>query len=135
MMTTPTHSASQGSVLGPSIRFKGELHADEDLEIHGHVEGAITNSKYLTVGREGRVKAHIKGHIVAVEGTVEGDVTAETSVAVTATGQLKGDIRAPSVSIVDGADFNGSVLMSTNKAGRSSRPTEQPVAKATVAER
>lgn len=133
-MTTPTHSSNQGSVLGPSIRFKGELHADEDLEIHGHVEGSITNSKYLTVGREGHVKAHIKGHIVAVEGSVEGDVTAETSVAVTATGQLKGDIRAPSVSIVDGADFNGSVLMSTNKAARSSKPAEQP-AKAAVAEK
>jgi len=62
-------------------------------------------------------------------------VTAETSVAVTATGQLKGDIRAPSVSIVDGADFNGSVLMGTNKAARSSRPAEQPVAKAAVTEK
>jgi cytoskeletal protein CcmA (bactofilin family) len=126
-MTTPTQAGKQGSVLGPSIRFKGELHADEDLEIHGTVVGSITNSKYLTIGSEGKVTADIKGHIVAVEGSVEGDVTAETSVAVTATGRLKGDIHAPSVSIVDGADFNGSVLMSTNKTARASKPVEQPV--------
>lgn len=127
-MTTSIQGGSQGSVLGPTIRFKGELTAGEDLEIHGQVEGTITNSKYLTVGREGRVKAHIKGHIVAVEGVVEGDVTAETSVAVTATGQLKGDIRAPSISIVDGADFNGSILMGASKAARVAKP-EAPATK------
>jgi cytoskeletal protein CcmA (bactofilin family) len=127
-MTPSIQGSSQGSVLGPSISFKGELIAGEDLEIHGQIQGSITNTKYLTIGREGRVKAHIKGHIVAVEGVVEGDVTAETSVAVTATGQLTGDICAPSVSIVDGADFNGSIIMGPNKVARAARP-EAPVTK------
>ncbi|MFT3905180.1 MAG: polymer-forming cytoskeletal protein [Steroidobacteraceae bacterium] len=117
----PSNSSNENvSVLGPTLRFKGELHADEDLQIHGHVEGTITHTKYLTVGRDGHVKADIQGHIIAVQGTVEGDLTAETSVAITDTGHLTGDIRAPSISINDGADVNGKVTMETVKT---SRPT------------
>jgi len=99
------------SVLGPTVRFKGELQADEDLQILGHVEGTIKHTKYLTIAREGHVKANIEGHIVVVDGTMEGDLRADTSVAVTQTGRLTGDIRAPSISVNDGAAFNGKVAM------------------------
>ncbi|HYM42838.1 MAG TPA: polymer-forming cytoskeletal protein [Steroidobacteraceae bacterium] len=104
-----------GSVLGPTLRFKGELTAGEDLLIEGQIAGSIRHSRRLTIGRQGHVKAQIEGHIVSIAGTVEGDVQAQTSVAVMETGRLSGDIRAPSVSIVDGADFNGNVIMDTSK--------------------
>jgi len=125
-MPTPSNSSNENvSVLGPTLRFKGELHADEDLQIHGHVEGSITHTKYLTIGRDGHVKADIQGHIIAVQGTVEGDLTAETSVAITDTGHLTGDIRAPSISINDGADVNGKVTMESVKPSRPSTPSHR----------
>lgn len=106
------------SILGPTLRFKGELHAEEDLMIRGHVEGSITHSQKLTICREGNVRADIEGQTISVEGTVEGDLVATTSVTVTQTGRLTGDVRAPSVSIVEGANFNGSVVMATSSAAR-----------------
>jgi len=123
------------SILGPSLRFKGELHADEDLMIRGEVEGSITHSQRLTICREGRVKADIKGQVVAVEGTVEGDVSATTSVALMETGQLTGDLCAPSVSIVEGANFNGSVVMEPGKPARSTRQSDGRPAQSTEAVR
>jgi cytoskeletal protein CcmA (bactofilin family) len=114
----------QASILGPTLRFKGELHADEDLMIRGQIEGSITHSQRLTICREGHVKAGIKGQVIVVEGTVEGDLNATTSVAVMETAHLTGDVSAPSVSIVEGATFNGSVLMETGKTARSSRQSD-----------
>ena len=115
----------QVSILGPTLRFKGELHADEDLMIHGQIEGSITHSQHLTVCRDGRVKADIHGSVIAVEGHVEGDLEGSTSVAIMDTGNLKGDVRAPSVSIVDGASVNGSVTMkATGKPARSHRQSD-----------
>lgn len=114
----------QVSILGPTLRFKGELHADEDLMIRGQIEGSITHSQRLTICREGHVKAGIKGQVIVVEGTVEGDLNAATSVAVMETAHLTGDVSAPSVSIVEGAIFNGSVLMETGKTARSSRQSD-----------
>ena len=115
-----------GSILGPSLRFKGELTAAEDLLIEGQVVGSIKHSRRLTIGKNGQVKAQIEGHIVSIAGTVEGDVQAQTSVSVMESGRLTGDVRAPSVSIVDGADFNGNVIMDTSKRARGTgRDTEK----------
>lgn len=117
------------SILGPTLRFKGELHAEEDLMIRGHVEGSITHTSKLTVCREGNVKADIQGQVIAVEGTVDGDLAATTSVTVTQTGRLTGDVRAPSVSIVEGANFNGNVVMASSSAtARAQRPDGQSAA-------
>ncbi len=119
-MSIASNNGTDGaSVFGPTVRFKGRLRADEDLQIHGLVEGSITHTKYLTIASTGHVKADINGHIVVVEGTVEGDLAAETSVAVTQSGHLKGDVRAPSISINDGADIKGKVSMEAARPGRS----------------
>ncbi len=63
-------SAERTSVLGPTLRFKGELHADEELLIRGHIEGSITHSQRITVCSEGVVKADIRAQTIVVEGTV-----------------------------------------------------------------
>jgi hypothetical protein len=48
--------------------FKGELSADEDLIIEGHIEGTIAHhKKHLTVGEQGRVKGDIFCARIAVE--------------------------------------------------------------------
>lgn len=123
-MSTAKNEAYPASILGATLRFKGELHADEDLLIKGQIEGSIGNSKRLTVGREARVKASIRGHIVAIEGSVEGDVTAETSVALLAGCRLKGSVHAPSIGIAAGAEVDGKVRMDADHATPVLTPTD-----------
>jgi len=124
-MGNPYDTATERtSVLGPTLRFKGELHADEELLIRGQIEGSITHTQRITVCAEGIVKASIRAQIIAVEGTVEGDLQAEKSVQVKETARLKGNIHAPSVSIVDGAQFNGNVMMDVGKRASALAPHE-----------
>jgi cytoskeletal protein CcmA (bactofilin family) len=119
-MGNPYDTANERtSVLGPTLRFKGELHADEELLIRGTIEGSITHSQRLTVCPEGTVKANIRAQMISIEGTVEGDLHAEKSVKVSDSAHLKGNIHAPSVSIVEGAQFNGSIVMDGTKAAKS----------------
>jgi cytoskeletal protein CcmA (bactofilin family) len=107
--------AARTSVLGPTLRFKGELHADEELMVRGQIEGSITHSQRITVCEEGIVKANIRAQTIVVEGTVEGDLQAEKSVQIKETARLKGNVHAPSVSITEGAQFNGGVAMDVAK--------------------
>lgn len=111
----------QPSILGPTLHFKGELHADEDIVIRGRIEGSITHTQRLTICRDGHVKANIQGHVIAVEGVVHGDLHASTSVAIMETGHLTGDVQAPSVSIVEGANVNGIVTMDGSRTAARSR--------------
>ena len=115
-MANPYDSATERtSVLGPTLRFKGDLHAEEELLIQGQIEGSITHTQRVTICAGGAVKANIRAQIIAVEGSVEGDLHAEKAVQIKDTAVLKGNVHAPSVSIIDGAHFNGNISMDPGK--------------------
>ena len=122
-MSDPYDTASERmSVLPPTLKFKGELSAEEDLLIQGTVEGTIHHTQRVTVGKEGTVKANIRAQVIKVEGHVEGDLHAERSVFVGESGNLRGNIHAPSVSIVEGSRFNGAVDMESRRAAGVQQP-------------
>lgn len=125
-MSNPYDNASERvSVLGPTLQFKGELHADEELLIKGRIEGSITHSQRITVCPEGTVTANVRALMIVVEGTLTGDLQAEKSVMVRETARLRGNITAPSVSIVEGAQFNGGIDMDKKVAAVESPAAER----------
>ena len=118
-MSNPYNSATdRASVLGPTLYFKGDLSAEEDLLIQGRVEGTITHTQRLTVGPQGTVKANIRAQLIIVEGTVDGDLTADKSVFVKEGAKVIGNIFAPTVSILEGASFSGRIDMDGKKSGQ-----------------
>jgi cytoskeletal protein CcmA (bactofilin family) len=121
-MSNPYNSATdRASVLGPTLFFKGDLSAEEDLLIQGRVEGSITHTQRLTVGAQGTVKANIRAQLIVVEGTVDGDLQAEKSVFVKETAKVRGNIYSPAVSILEGACFSGNIDMDGKKPVQSSK--------------
>ncbi|HLW24517.1 MAG TPA: polymer-forming cytoskeletal protein [Steroidobacteraceae bacterium] len=118
-MSNPYNSATdRASILGPTLFFKGELSAEEDLLIQGRVEGSISHTQRLTVGPQGTVKANVRAALIVVEGTVDGDLHADRSVIVKDTATVCGNIHSPSVSIMEGANFTGNIDMGGRKAAQ-----------------
>lgn len=117
-MSNPYETAKQKktSILGPTLRFKGELSAEEDLLIQGRIEGSIKHSSSLTIGEEGHVKANIAAEYIAVEGKVDGDMSGSQSVVIRDTADIDGNIYSPVVTLLEGATFNGSIDMSGKTA-------------------
>jgi len=101
----------QVTTLGKTLFFKGTLFADEDMVLLGRVEGAIEHTGNLTVGVGGMVAGDVVARTVTIKGTVEGDIEASESVLVALGAVVKGDIKAPRISIVEGAEFNGAIVM------------------------
>jgi cytoskeletal protein CcmA (bactofilin family) len=104
-------AAAKACVLGPTVRFRGELTASEDLILHGSVEGSITHEQCLTIGPEGSVKGDIRARVIVVDGRIDGDLYATESVNIRATGKVRGNVCAPSVGILEGAFFEGQIDM------------------------
>jgi cytoskeletal protein CcmA (bactofilin family) len=103
---------TQMANIGKSLQIKGELSGNEDLTIDGSVEGKILlNGHNLAIGQSGRVVAEVGAKTVVVGGDLKGNIAAEDKVEVSATGSMKGDIRAPRVVLADGARFKGSIDM------------------------
>lgn len=105
------NSQDKMSVLGPTLTFKGELSAEEDLMLKGRVEGSIRHTASLRIGHEGSVKGDIKAKYITVEGRVEGDLYANASVSVKESANVKGNIYSPTVGLIEGAQFKGSIDM------------------------
>jgi len=109
-------AAPRASVLGPTLRFRGELSAQEDLLVQGSVEGSITHTQSLTIGTDGTMKGDIRARVIIIDGKVDGDLYATESVNIRATARVKGNVFAPRIAIQDGAFFQGQVEMQPSGA-------------------
>lgn len=116
-MSNPYETAKEksASVLGPTLKFKGKLTAEEDLLIQGEIQGSIKHTSRLTIGKEGKIKADVTAEYIAVEGSVKGDLKSSQSVTIHESADIDGNIYSPTVSLLEGAKFNGTIDM-TGKA-------------------
>ncbi len=100
------------AVIGPKIRFKGELIGEEDLLVQGQVDGTIDLKDHnLTVGEQGLVKANVLAKTIIIEGAVEGDIYGKDRISIKSSSNVKGNLVADRVTLEDGAKFKGSIDM------------------------
>ncbi len=118
----PTTRSRTPATIGPSIQISGDVLVigNEDVRIEGRVEGTISLSdNILTVGKEGQIKATINARAVFVEGKVEGDLNGAEQVVVHHSGNVRGNIVAPRVTLEDGCKFKGSIDMDVESSAAS----------------
>ena len=109
---TPPRRSKNVSVIGPTLVFKGELSADEDLVIQGCIEGTIDHhNNHLTVGKQGRVMADIHASSVIVEGKLVGDIHSEGLVSLAKGADFNGNIYCGRITMEDGARIKGTIDM------------------------
>lgn len=107
------------SRLGPTFSLKGEISGDEDLIIDGFFQGKINlGSHNIVLERTGKLQADIHARNVTILGKMEGNIYASGKVFISKEAQMTGDISAFRISIMDGAQFKGSVKMSSSTPKR-----------------
>jgi cytoskeletal protein CcmA (bactofilin family) len=126
------------AMIGPSIKIKGEVTGDEDLEIQGKVEGTINLGNHeVSVGQSGQVSADIQANVVTIDGEVTGDISGNEKVVISRSGNVRGNIIAPRVTLEDGAIFKGSIDMDPGEpaSGKVSLAPQQPANTPTAEEK
>ncbi|UTW45994.1 polymer-forming cytoskeletal protein [bacterium SCSIO 12696] len=110
--TSVTSPSRACAMIGSTIHIKGDISGGENLVIDGKVDGTIDLSAHeLSVGSSGTVKADITAKTVRIDGEVQGDISGHEKVTVSKTGNVRGNIVAPRVTLEDGAKFKGSIDM------------------------
>ncbi|MFH0764458.1 MAG: polymer-forming cytoskeletal protein [Candidatus Omnitrophota bacterium] len=90
-----------------SLVFKDPV----NLKINGRFEGTLNTKGNLMIGEHAAVNADIIGDSVIIAGKVNGNVYAAKELKLIAPGCVVGDIRAPLLSIAEGAVFEGRCSM------------------------
>lgn len=99
-------------MIGQSIVIKGTVSGEEDLVIQGRVEGTVELGAHeVAIGQSGKVSADITARVVRIDGEVTGDIRGHEKVVISKSGNVRGNIVAPRVTLEDGAIFKGSIDM------------------------
>jgi len=109
---TPVGSTNQTqyTMIGKSIRIKGEIAASDPVYIYGSVEGTIDAPAHrVTVGKEGTVKADISAREVVIMGDVCGKIQSDERVEIRSEGSLLGNLATKRLSVEEGAVLQGTI--------------------------
>lgn len=118
------------TTIGASLTITGEITSNEDVTIHGTLNGKISmQGGALLVAPTANVSAEAKGSRVTIHGAFSGDVTAAERVELSSTANVTGTVMAPNVILQDGAVFNGMMEVAGRTKGKAEKVFE-PHAKA-----
>jgi len=98
--------------IGPAIRVVGDLYAEQDLILHGRIDGGVDLPNHaLSVAQRARLEGPTFARIVSVSGTIVGDITASELVELLPGAVVEGNITAPRLYVDEAAWFRGRVEM------------------------
>lgn len=101
---------SQYTMIGKSVRIKGEIVASDPVYIYGSVEGSISAPAHrVTIGKEGTVKADITAREVVIMGDVCGKLHSDERIEIRGEGSLLGDLSTKRLCVEEGAVLQGTI--------------------------
>jgi len=114
----PSSSTARNlACLGSTLKIKGEISGDEDLQIDGKVEGPISLPGHrLTIGRTAQLNSEVTAGEVIIYGTAAGNLSARDRVEIKKDAEVMGDITTARITVEDGASFKGRIEIEPAKA-------------------
>ncbi len=112
------------TVIGPSIRVKGNFHGEGDIVIEGNVEGSVKTNNYLLVGNKAKIAADIEAGNAQIGGDITGNIKVKGYLELTSSAKINGNIETSEISIEKGAILNGKCIM-TKQASSANQKTKE----------
>lgn len=97
------------TIIGPSIKVKGNFHGQGNIVIEGVVEGEIKTKKNILVGNKAKIIANISAAEAKIGGSITGNLIINGYLEILATAIIIGDISTQKISIEKGAIINGNI--------------------------
>jgi cytoskeletal protein CcmA (bactofilin family) len=117
-------AAKDVAVIGEEASFSGTFKG-QDLLVLGRFDGQIEVRGRLRVGPKGHAKATVRAVAVEVEGEVEGDVRCE-SMSLMPTARVRGTFVAKRLAVQEGALVEGSINSSSGRPADTPPPAPAP---------
>lgn len=102
-------------LVGKGVVYDGSFEAEGAARIDGTVNGDVTVSGRLVLGREAVVKGNITADSILLGGEVQGNVSVTDRADLLSTAKLQGDLAAGVLVIDRGAFFCGQCRMIESK--------------------
>jgi cytoskeletal protein CcmA (bactofilin family) len=116
---------SISTLISEGCILDGNLKAPAFARIDGQVTGDVMVDEGLILGEKGSIMGNIITKEMVVYGTVTGNIQT-SSLEIKATGKVSGEIRTQTLSVENGAVYNGSLSMTQNNKLAQSHKLSKP---------
>lgn len=93
--------------IATGTTIQGNFNAQSNIRLEGIIEGDVQCKGRIVLSKEARITGDVQCYTMICEGQIEGNVTAQDSVHLLGTANLKGNLIYRSLQIDQGAVFNG----------------------------
>lgn len=97
--------------------IEGELHFEDTFRIDGKLTGGIVSNGDLFIGEKGDVEGDIRVRRIFISGKLRGSLEASEVVEITSKGRVTARLNTPSLTVEEGAFFEGYCSMSAEESG------------------
>ena len=113
--------------FGKNLKIKGRVSGNGNIIILGALDGEFNLKGRVKIAQPAKIKGEVKADVISVNGNVRGSLVARERVHLDQTARIEGQINTPSLSITEGAFFDGEVTMS-GRSPQASKPADADAA-------
>jgi cytoskeletal protein CcmA (bactofilin family) len=99
------------SIIGGQTEVTGDLDVKGTLQVDGLVKGRV-KADCVVLSESSRIKGDVVANKIIVSGRVEGNLRAEEVIEIMPKGKVIGDVVTNRISVAEGGELNGNVVMS-----------------------
>ncbi|MFK7787710.1 MAG: polymer-forming cytoskeletal protein [Crocinitomicaceae bacterium] len=114
------NSPERLNVIVEGSKIVGDFIAESNVRIDGEIQGNVSSSAKVVIGRTGVIKGNLVCEDSDVEGKIDGVLKVENLLTLRSTAKVVGEITTAKIQIEEGAEFSGNCKMSNFSTSSSS---------------
>ena len=111
----PKDTSKIETVIGPDTVIQGTISSKSGIRVDGRLEGGVSEASGVIIGENGEIQGDVTVRTAIVGGRLNGNIVASLSIEVLPKAEIHGDIKTASLSIAEGAVFEGNCMMIREK--------------------
>ena len=108
-------SSPSVDIIESSTKIVGDIYSKADFRIDGIVEGNITTTGKVVVGKSGKINGKINSSNADISGSVSGKIEVAETLSLMSESLIQGDIVTGKLSVEEGAQVDASISMKSGK--------------------
>ncbi|HMQ45905.1 MAG TPA: polymer-forming cytoskeletal protein [Saprospiraceae bacterium] len=94
-------------IVSKGASVEGMFHSAENVRLDGRIKGDLKCDKRLVMGESGTVEGTVLAQEAVIMGNIKGNITINGTLSLMKTARIEGDIKAQSITVEEGALYNG----------------------------
>ena len=108
-------SSPSVDIIESSTKIIGDIYSKADFRIDGIVEGNITTTGKVVIGKSGKINGKINSSNADISGSVSGKIEVAETLSLMSESLIQGDIVTGKLSVEEGAQVDASISMKSGK--------------------